>query len=129
MGSTPTFPRNLIAWSLALCFVWYSLSVINNLIAKALFAKFQYPLTLTFVQSATLWLLLEVVFLIRPPHDPVSILHGRGLWRRLFPLAVGKFIATVASHIALWRVPVSFVHTSKWGCSHAGRLQEAELQS
>lgn len=43
---------------------------------------------------------------------PTPHLSRKFYIKRLIPLAIGKLIGGLMSHFSLWRVPVSYAHTS-----------------
>lgn len=110
-GSMKTETRD--NWTIAcLCIVWYVVSSSNNVIGKMVFNSFPYPTTVTMVQLLSISLYSGPffrLFRIRPRTE-----MPRGYYMRLIvPLAVGKFMASVTSHISIWKVPVSYAHTGK----------------
>ncbi|KAK7067364.1 hypothetical protein SK128_014944 [Halocaridina rubra] len=103
---------NLIVRILLLCIVWYLVSSSNNVVGKTLLNEFPYPMTVTMVQ------LLSITVYSSP------MLRWMGVRKRsdiswgyykkiILPLAFGKFISSVFSHVSIWRVPVSYAHTVK----------------
>ncbi|XP_027206964.2 solute carrier family 35 member E1 homolog [Penaeus vannamei] len=104
--------ENEILRVLLLCVLWYLVSSSNNVVGKTLLNEFPYPMTVTMVQ-------LVSISLYSSP-----VLRWMGVRRRaeiswsyykkiVIPLAFGKFLASVSSHISIWRVPVSYAHTVK----------------
>lgn len=104
--------ENEILRVLLLCVLWYLVSSSNNVVGKTLLNEFPYPMTVTMVQ-------LVSISLYSSP-----VLRWMGVRRRaeiswsyykkiVIPLAFGKFLASVSSHISIWRVPVSYAHTGK----------------
>ncbi|XP_071547741.1 solute carrier family 35 member E1 homolog [Panulirus ornatus] len=101
-----------IARVILLCIIWYLVSSSNNVVGKTLLNEFPYPMTVTMVQ------LMSITLYSSP------VLKWMGVRRRadiswsyykriIIPLAFGKFIASVFSHVSIWRVPVSYAHTVK----------------
>lgn len=95
-----------------LCLLWYVVSSSNNVIGKMLLNEFPYPMTVTMVQ------LTSITVYSGPFFNLWGVRRGTDLpWpyymRHIVPLALGKFLASVSSHISIWKVPVSYAHTGK----------------
>ncbi|KAI9555413.1 hypothetical protein GHT06_017928 [Daphnia sinensis] len=97
-----------------LCVFWYLISSSNNVIGKLVLNEFPYPMTLTMVQLLSISLYsgpLLKCWNIRPGLQ--SSFSKDYYWKLIIPLAFGKFLSSVFSHISIWKVPVSFAHTVK----------------
>lgn len=95
-----------------LCLLWYTISSGNNVVGKVVLNSFPYPLTVTMVQLFSITVYSGPVFAlcgIRPYLD----LDWGSYMRCIVPLACGKFVSSLTSHISLWKVPVSYAHTVK----------------
>ncbi|XP_050293301.1 solute carrier family 35 member E1 homolog [Anthonomus grandis grandis] len=97
---------------LLLCISWYLVSSTNNIIGKTVLTHFPYPMTMTMVQ------LLTITVLSGPLFDMWGIRRFVDIpWdyycKLILPLAFGKFMASVFSHVSIWKVPVSYAHTVK----------------
>ncbi|KZS20021.1 putative Solute carrier family 35 member E1 [Daphnia magna] len=95
-----------------LCVFWYLISSSNNVIGKLVLNEFPYPMTLTMVQLLSISLYsgpLLKCWNIRPGLQ--SSFSKDYYWKLIIPLAFGKFLSSVFSHISIWKVPVSFAHT------------------
>lgn len=97
---------------IALCMVWYIVSSSNNVIGKMVLSEFPYPMTVTMVQLSSITLYSGPFFKMWGVRDQTSI-SWRYYFRLIVPLALGKFVASVTSHISIWKVPVSYAHTGK----------------
>lgn len=99
---------------LGLCFLWYVLSSAMGVVGKILLSDFPYPMTVTMVQllSITIYLIPILKNFVEshttwiPYHIPL-----RYWFQMILPLAFGKFVSSVSSHISIWKVPVSYAHT------------------
>lgn len=93
-----------------LCILWYIVSSSNNVIGKILLSEFPYPMTVTMVHLLSITIYSGPFFNLWGVRKFVDI-----SWRYYFtfivPLALGKFLASVFSHVSIWKVPVSYAHT------------------
>uniref|UniRef100_A0A182M940 Sugar phosphate transporter domain-containing protein n=1 Tax=Anopheles culicifacies TaxID=139723 RepID=A0A182M940_9DIPT len=94
-----------------LCILWYVVSSSNNVIGKMILSEFPYPMTVTMIQLTSITVYSGPFFNLWGVRKYVDI-----SWRYYFtfivPLALGKFLASVTSHISIWKVPVSYAHTA-----------------
>ncbi|KAM7348875.1 solute carrier family 35 member E1 homolog [Cochliomyia hominivorax] len=97
---------------LTLCILWYVISSSNNVIGKMVLNEFPYPMTVTMIQLCSITLYSGPFFNLWRIRKYQDIPRGYYL-RLIIPLAFGKFLASVTSHISLWKVPVSYAHTVK----------------
>lgn len=97
---------------IVLCLLWYIISSSNNVIGKMVLSEFPYPMTVTMVQLSSITLYSGPFFNLWGVRK-----YGDITWsyyfRLIVPLALGKFLASVTSHISIWKVPVSYAHTGK----------------
>ncbi|XP_043663199.1 solute carrier family 35 member E1 homolog [Vespula pensylvanica] len=98
---------------LFLCLLWYAVSSSSNVVGKMVLSDFPYPLTVTMVQLTSITVYSGPFFnLWGVRKSPSNISWGYYL-RLIVPLALGKFLANVFSHVSIWKVPVSYAHTVK----------------
>ncbi|XP_005183333.1 solute carrier family 35 member E1 homolog [Musca domestica] len=97
---------------LTLCIVWYIISSSNNVIGKMVLNEFPFPMTVTMVQLCSITLYSGPFFNLWKIRKYQDLPRGYYL-KLIIPLAFGKFLASVTSHISLWKVPVSYAHTVK----------------
>ncbi|XP_058835696.1 solute carrier family 35 member E1 homolog [Topomyia yanbarensis] len=95
-----------------LCILWYIVSSSNNVIGKMILSEFPYPMTVTMVQLTSITLYSGPFFNLWGVRKYVDI-SWRYYFKFIVPLALGKFLASVMSHISIWKVPVSYAHTVK----------------
>nr|XP_023019273.1 solute carrier family 35 member E1 homolog [Leptinotarsa decemlineata] len=94
-----------------LCILWYAVSSTNNVIGKTVLNEFPYPLTMTMVQLLSITVLSGPFFNLWGVRKYVDI-PWNYYCRLIIPLAFGKFVASVFSHVSIWKVPVSYAHTA-----------------
>uniref|UniRef100_A0A6M2DZ98 Putative product n=1 Tax=Xenopsylla cheopis TaxID=163159 RepID=A0A6M2DZ98_XENCH len=93
-----------------LCVTWYIVSSSNNVIGKMLLNDFPFPMTVTMVQLTSITLYSGPFFHLWGVRSYTSLSWNYYL-KLIVPLAFGKFLASVSSHISIWKVPVSYAHT------------------
>lgn len=102
--------RREVCTVLFLCVLWYAVSSSNNVIGKTLLNEFPYPMTMTMVQLLSITVFSGPMFSLWGIRQYVDI-SWRYYFTLIVPLAFGKFIASVFSHVSIWKVPVSYAHT------------------
>ncbi len=96
----------------ALCLCWYAVSSANGVLGKWILSEFPHPMTLTLVQLTSIAVYSRpMLFFLRV--RPLSSLSRKIYWKMVVPLAVAKFLASVFTHVSIWKVPVSYAHTIK----------------
>ncbi|XP_063973155.1 solute carrier family 35 member E1 homolog isoform X1 [Diachasmimorpha longicaudata] len=98
---------------LILCILWYIVSSSNNVVGKLLLSEFPYPMTVTMVQLTSITALSGPFFNMWGVRKSKSDISWGYYLRLIVPLALGKFLANVFSHVSIWKVPVSYAHTVK----------------
>ncbi|XP_011499662.1 PREDICTED: solute carrier family 35 member E1 homolog [Ceratosolen solmsi marchali] len=97
-----------------LCPLWYAVTSSSNVTAKALLSDFPYPITVTIVQLTTISLFSGPLFnLWGVRRSSRTLITWNYYFRLIVPLAFGKFLGNVLSHVSIWKVPVSYAHTVK----------------
>lgn len=97
---------------LFLCIIWYVVSSSNNVIGKMVLNVFPYPMTVTMVQLVSITVYSGPFFNLWGVRKYVDI-PWKYYMKLIVPLAFGKFITSVFSHVSIWKVPVSYAHTGK----------------
>ena len=92
------------------CIMWYISSASGNVIGKLVLNEFPYPMTMTMVQLASGALYLGPILKLLNVPKAVDI-NRRYYLTMIIPLAFGKFVSSVSSHISIWKVSVSYAHT------------------
>ncbi|XP_064556096.1 solute carrier family 35 member E1 homolog [Drosophila montana] len=111
LGGKRTSSRH-VAVVLLMCLFWYVISSSNNVIGKMVLNEFPFPMTVTLIQLCSITLYSGPFFNLWRIRKYQDI--PRSYYMRLIvPLAIGKLLASVTSHISLWKVPVSYAHTVK----------------
>lgn len=82
------------------------------MIGKLVLQSFPFPMTVTMIQLLSITIYSGPFFRLWNVRKSSPIAWSYYL-RFIIPLALGKFIASVTSHISLWKITVSYVHTVK----------------
>ncbi|XP_078042625.1 solute carrier family 35 member E1 homolog [Augochlora pura] len=102
-----------VVTTLFLCLIWYVISSTSNVVGKMLLSEFPYPLTVTMVQLTSITVYSGPFFNMWGVRKYSTEIPWGYYLRLIVPLALGKFVANVFSHVSIWKVPVSYVHTVK----------------
>ncbi|KAH3730762.1 solute carrier family 35 member E1 homolog [Dreissena polymorpha] len=94
------------------CMFWYASGASGNVIGKLVLNEFPYPMTMTMVQLSSAALYLGPILKILGVPKSGEISRSYYL-KMIVPLALGKFVSSVSSHISIWKVSVSYAHTVK----------------
>lgn len=98
---------------ITMCLLWYIISSSNNVIGKMVLSEFPYPMTVTMVQLSSITLYSGPFFNLWGVRKYTNLTWPYYM-RLIVPLALGKFLASVTSHISIWKVPVSYAHTGNY---------------
>lgn len=96
-----------------LCIMWYASSASGNIVGKLLLTDFPYPMTVTMVQLLSISLYLAPMLRCQSSTIRTANIPRAYYLSVIIPLALGKFLASVSSHISIWKVSVSYAHTVK----------------
>ena len=96
---------------LFLCLLWYGISSSSNVVGKMLLSEFPYPMTVTMVQLTSITVYSGPFFNLWGVRKYSNDIPWGYYLRLIVPLALGKFVANVFSHVSIWKVPVSYAHT------------------
>lgn len=97
---------------LFLCLLWYVVSSSSNVVGKLLLSDFPYPMTVTMVQLTSITLYSGPFFNLWGVRQyKNSDVSWNYYFKLIVPLALGKFVGNVFSHVSIWKVPVSYAHT------------------
>lgn len=114
MGGQEAKENREVLTTILLCLLWYVVSSSSNVAAKALLSEFPYPITVTMVQLTTISVFSGPVFsLWGVRRTSTSLITWSYYFKLIVPLALGKFLGNVLSHVSIWKVPVSYAHTGK----------------
>jgi len=95
-----------------LCIAWYVTSSANGVVGKIVLSDFPYPMTVSMVQLVSITLYtIPVMKAWKVPSTKLSDIPLKYWFQMIIPLAIGKFLGSVSSHISIWKVPVSYAHT------------------
>lgn len=110
---------------LFLCLLWYGISSSSNVVGKMLLSEFPYPMTVTMVQLTSITVYSGPFFNLWGVRKYSNDIPWGYYLRLIVPLALGKFLANVFSHVSIWKVPVSYAHTGMryYFDSHVFRTQ------
>ena len=95
-----------------LCIGWYSMSSANNIIGKKMMKQYPYPLTITLAHMIANSILIYPVLMVAGLSHQTKTPHSLFL-RFLLPLGIGKLLSSVAAHVSIWKVSISYAHTGK----------------
>lgn len=96
---------------LFLCVLWYAISSSSNVVGKMLLSVFPYPISVTMVQLTSITVYSGPFFNLWGVRRYTSNITWSYYLKLIVPLALGKFLASVFSHVSIWKVPVSYAHT------------------
>lgn len=83
------------------------------MVGKMLLSEFPYPMTVTMVQLTSITIYSGPFFNLWGVRRYSSDIPWGYYMKLIVPLALGKFLANVFSHVSIWKVPVSYAHTVK----------------
>jgi solute carrier family 35 protein E1 len=106
-------PAKEIIKVIFLCLLWYAVSSSNNVIGKMVLSEFPYPMTVTMVQLTSITVYSGPFFNLWGVRRFVDI-SWKYYLKIIVPLALGKFLSSVFSHVSIWKVPVSYAHTGQY---------------
>ena len=110
-------PKQIGKYKIALlCLSWYLVSASNNVVGKWVLRDWPHPLTLSFIQVVSQTVYLG--FMLKCWHvDSLPYVVYKSYWSKILPLAANKVLGALLSHVAIWKVSVSYAHTGKC-CQH-----------
>lgn len=95
------------------CILWYISSASGNIIGKLVLTEFPYPMTLTLVQLVSAAVYLgPILGILGVPHT--GNVPKKYYFTMIIPLALGKFLSALSSHVSIWIVSVSYAHTGRF---------------